>query len=89
MPGVKEGRTHSAVLALSDFEDNSPTGDKDRDALLDRLAEYSKTKGCIGFYYVEEPYYTFWQQAVPGTGMKNFSVWDSIHESPDLPKWSD
>ena len=84
-PGVAEGKTSTAVFVLSDLDDNCSDPAKGKMRLLKNLAEYSKVKGSIGFYWVEDRFVPPWRQHMKESGIKHYVVEADIAADVPLP----
>lgn len=84
-PGVKEGKTRVSLFVFSDMDENFPEPEKSRARLLQLLAEYSRVKGCIGMYWVDQRFVPVWRRHLRDAGVKHFVVESEIVADPSLP----
>jgi hypothetical protein len=83
-PAVSDGKTKTAVFVLSDFIDNL-SDPKAEDRLARSLTAYAKTKGVIGFYFLEHSRVSGWRQHLRDAGIKQWVCESEIVASPTLP----
>lgn len=86
-PGVKAGRTKSALLVLSDLIDNGPEPGPRARRLKHTLAEYAACGGTIGLYYVDTSCLGIWTKVLSDTGIREFEVESEIVGKPTLPNF--
>ncbi len=86
-PGVKGGRTKSALLVLSDLIDNGPQPAKRARLLTRSLADYGACGGTVGLYYVDTSRVANWIKALREAGIREFEVESEIVGKPTLPNF--
>ncbi len=86
-PGVAAKKTKTSVFVFSDMDDNDPKGDHEKARLLKLLSEYSKVRGCVGMYWVDD--HAIWRKHLQDSGVEHYQVHSRIVADPPLPSWSD
>ena len=86
-PGVKEGKTKTAIFVLSDMEDNFPDSPGSERRLCASLKNYAAVKGVVGFYWVEHAFTAKWKGNLQQVGFKNPVVESGIVSNPTLPNF--
>lgn len=84
-PGVRGGRTKSALLVLSDLVDTGPEPGPRARRLKQTLAEYAACGGTVGLYYVDTSLLGIWTKVLSETGVQEFAVESEIVGKPHLP----
>lgn len=82
---VRKGHAKSAVLILSDMEDNGPNKAKAAKRLLDNLVAFDKVGGVGGIWYCDQDEQKKWRPALDDAGLEEFIVECDIKGRPDLP----
>lgn len=85
-PGVKEGKTRTAVFVLSDM-DNNIGGEESKKRLLSSLDTYAKRNGTVGMYWVEGRLLGEWKRHLQTCGFKSSVVESDIVSQPTLPSF--
>jgi hypothetical protein len=89
-PGVAEGKTRSAILLLSDMQDNVGSADSLQRA-TDRLRAYRAAKGSVGIYWCDQDLARDWRTRLKDAGFDgtNSVLETSIASRPPLPRLDD
>jgi hypothetical protein len=87
-PGVAEGRTKSAILVLSDLDDNFADRDMSRSRLLREIITNVQAGGTGGFFWVENSLVGPWRRDLHAAGAKDWIVESEISFDPPLPDFS-
>ncbi len=86
-PGRGEIRLEPEVLS-SDFDDNL-SGPKAEERLAQSLKDFAKTKGVIGFYFLDHFRVPTWRQHLRQSGIKQWVCESEIVAYPPLPSFDD
>lgn len=88
-PGVKEGKTKSALFILSDMEDNFPDSESTKQRLISSFRSYAKTGGMVGIYWCDSQFCGEWKRHLTEAGFKNVIVESAIVAAPSLPRFEE
>lgn len=84
-PGVASGRTQTALLILSDLDDQGSQASEEQ--LIEALAKYRRTGGELGFYFVSERHFDRWPDLMRRAGWEGdyqLTPQIGIPEAPDF-----
>ncbi len=84
-PAFANGKTKSAVLVLSDMEDNGPP-ESSKEAKR-ALLKYAKQGGVIGLYFVSQGLVSQWRQELQSDGFHDSIVKSEILGRPPFPNF--
>jgi hypothetical protein len=83
-PSIRSGKAKSAVLVLSDMEDNGAAQWKQK--VQEAIGDYAKNGGIMGLYYVrDDKIARGWRKYLEKSGMRKFEVQADFVEQPALP----
>jgi hypothetical protein len=85
LPGVSDGRTQICVIVLTDFLDNSPTQQQDRQRMVESLKRFGQTNASVGFYWVDQYCLQDCRQCLADSGLRNYAVETDVVRDPTLP----
>ncbi len=91
VPGVAEGRTRTAVVALTDMDDNVGEEQASKKRLTDRMRRFAHMEGVMALYWVATDHLQEWRDAGRDCGFKpgHFVVESEIVSKPAVPSWDD
>jgi hypothetical protein len=84
-PSIVKGKAKSALLILSDMVDSGSDSKETRKKAVASLAEYGKTGGAIGMYYLDQNLTKAWREELKGAGIKNYCIEADFVGQPNLP----
>jgi hypothetical protein len=85
--GVASGKTKAALFALSDFDDNAPNPELSEKRLVKCLTGFAKTKGIVGFYFLDHIKVPLWRRHLRESGVKQWVCESEIVAYPPLPSF--
>lgn len=84
-PGIASGQSKTALLVLSDMDDNDADGPAQKERLLKALGEYGQKGGVVGIYWCDVPLVAVWRQHLQAARLKSSIVESGITPDPALP----
>jgi hypothetical protein len=86
-PGVAQKTTKSAVIVLSDMQENFPEPERSMARLTQALASYGRLGGVVGLYWVDQTLVPGWRKRLQSAGLRSWVVESDIVASPTLPNF--